>query len=65
MQQRLNVKITFDITTPDGQPWHKTEITYSDMPIENVIGLEKVGIEALATLANIGAPSAGNSGKKG
>jgi len=54
MQERLNVKITMDIATPEGLPWHRVDITYSDLPIGSVVALEEVAIEALANLAKLG-----------
>ena len=54
MQERLNVTIMFEASTPEGNPWHRTVLEYFDVPYATFVALEKVGVGALAELNKIG-----------
>jgi len=54
MQERLNVKISVEITTPDGAPFNNNVVEYFDMPYEHVLVLERMLIDALKGLNDFG-----------
>ena len=54
-QARVNLRIVFDATTPEGQPWHKTTIEYVDLPTEVLTQIELAALEALRGLTVAGA----------
>jgi hypothetical protein len=57
MQERLNAKITLELTTPEGKAWHKTELTYVDLPIVMAVQIEQVGAKAIGELVALGVQS--------
>jgi len=61
-QARVNLRIVFDATTPEGQPWHKTTIEYSDLPTEVLGQIEMAGLEALRGLTVAGAVTRTDAG---
>jgi hypothetical protein len=54
MQQRVNLKITFDVTTPEGQSWHKTTVEYADLPVPMLMDIEDAALDTLKRLNVLG-----------
>lgn len=50
MQSRVNVKLTFDVTTPEGKAFHKTVLDYSDLPYPMLLQIENACLDALKAL---------------
>ena len=54
MQERVNVKITFTVTTPDGDPFTNAVLEYSDLKYSDLVAMEKIGVAALNELNKFG-----------
>lgn len=54
MNDKFNIKIRFDVTTLDGQPFTYNSVEWFGVPYGGVLHLEKKLLELLHHLNNIG-----------
>lgn len=54
VSDRVNVSFTFEVTNPDGTPYHKTQLQYTGIPYPVLVQMEKILTGALGELNKIG-----------
>lgn len=58
MADFLNVRISFEITKPDGADYASTDLNYSNVPYAGVVAMQKIGMGALAQIQALGEANA-------
>lgn len=53
-QTKVNVSFKFEVTNPDGSPYHSTVLNYADLPYAVLVQMEKILVAALAEANKIG-----------